>query len=175
MGMFRLWLPYEDAYMLAWNGLVAIHTAQKLGKEVFLTVAAKASLLQAQNNVDPEKPEHRALASYFLSLALAGEGIHPILDRSPAKWFWLVDPFGANVRFTAHGDEVIDRVIRDLWSKHGVRPSLEPFQHLPETEEQRTSTAVRCIYCSEPMMVPASRSQFRVRCPACKGISTIDT
>ena len=161
--------------MLAWNGLVAIHTAQKLGKETFMAIGAKASLLQAQNNVDPEKLEHRALASYFLSLALAGDGIHPILDRSPAKWFWLVDPFGANARFIAHGDEVMETVIRDLWSNHGVRPSLEPFQHLPETEEQRSSVAVRCVHCSEPMKVPARRGQFRVRCPACKGVSSIET
>lgn len=161
--------------MLAWNSLVAIYTAQKLGKQAFLAVAAKASLLQAQNGVDPEKVEHRALAGYFLSLALASEGVHPILERSPAKWFWLVDPFGANARFIAHGDEVMEKVIRDLWSNHGVQPSLEPFQHLPETEEQRNFTAVRCVYCSEPMKVPAGRGQFRVRCPACKAISNIET
>ncbi len=94
MGMFRIWQPYEDAYMLAWNGLVAMHTSRKLGEKAIAVVGAKTALLCAQNNIDSEKPEHRCLAAYFLSLALAGEGIHPILDRSPTKWFWLVDPFG---------------------------------------------------------------------------------
>lgn len=161
--------------MLAWNSLVAIHTAQRLGEEAFLTVAAKASLLQAQNQVDPEKVEHRALASYFLSLALASEGVHPMLERSPAKWFWLVEPFGANARFIAHGDEVMERVIRDLWSKHGVQPSLEPFPYLPKTAEQQDRTAVRCGYCSEAMWVPAGRGLVEVRCPVCKGICRVET
>lgn len=161
--------------MLAWNGLIAIHTAQRLREEAFLTVAAKASLLQAQNDVDPEKVEHRALASYFLSLAPASEGVHPTLERSPAKWFWLVDPFGANARFIAHGDEVMEKVIRDLWSKHGVRPSLQPFPYLPRTEEQQKRTAVRCVYCSEAMWVPAGRGPVNVRCPTCKGVWKLET
>ena len=162
MGMFRLWQPYEDAYMLAWNGLVAKHTSEKLSEKAAEVVTFKASLLCAHNNIDPEKREQLALASYFLSLALAGEGIHPILDRSPAKWFWLVDPIGANARLIARGDEVVERVIRDLWSKHGIRPSPD-------------SSAIRCIYCSEAIWVPARRGTFKVRCPTCKGVWSVKT
>lgn len=113
--------------MLMWNGLVAIHTSRKLSGKALEVVSFKWGLVCAHNNLNPEKPEHLSLTAYFLSLTLADEGIQPILDRSPAKWFWLVDPFGANARLTAHGDEVGDKVIRDLWSKHGVRPSMDPI------------------------------------------------
>ena len=124
MGMFRLWQPHEDAYLLAWNAFVAEHTSRKLSKEALTPVLFKAGLICAQAQIDPGDHENWPLANYFLSLALAGEGIHPILDRSPAKWFWLVDPVGANARLFAHMDEVVERVIRDLWSKHGVRVEL---------------------------------------------------
>jgi hypothetical protein len=127
MGMFRLWQPHEDAYMLAWNGLVAWHTLRKLSKKAGGMVMFRAGFLWGRNEVDPEIPEQYALSSYFLSLALADEGIHPILHKLPAKWFWLVDPFGANARLIAHVDEVGEKVIRDLWSKHGVRPSMDPI------------------------------------------------
>ena len=127
MRMFRLWQPYEDAYMLAWNGLVAIHTLRKLSEESIVVASAKAMLFCAQNNIDREKREHFALWWYFRSLALADEGIHPILDKSPAKWFWLVDPFAANARLVDHGDEIMETVMRDLWSKHGVRASVAPI------------------------------------------------
>ena len=128
-GMFRLWQPHEDAYMLAWNAIVAEHTSRKLNMEVLTPVLATAGLLCIQNQIDPGEQGHwppstRILANYFLSLALAAEGILPILDRSPAKWFWLVDPLGANARLSAHSDEVWEHVIRNLWSKHGVK--LDP-------------------------------------------------
>jgi hypothetical protein len=113
--------------MLAWNGLVAWHTLRKLSKEAGGMVMFRAGFLWGRNEVDPEKPEQYALSSYFLSLALADEGIHPLLDKSPAKWFWLVDPFGANARLIAHVDEAGEKVIRDLWSEHGVRPSMDPI------------------------------------------------
>lgn len=119
--MFRLWQPHEDAYLLMWNGLVAIHTIRKLSDEVLAPVFSKAMLVNVGNNIDPRKAEHVPLANYTFSLALASESLYPILDRSPAKWFWLVDPFGANARLHAHLDEVLEHVVQDLWNKHGVR------------------------------------------------------
>ena len=63
MGMFRLWQPHEDAYMLAWNGLVAKHTAVKLSEKVLAPVILGASILCAENNLDPQQDENRALAN----------------------------------------------------------------------------------------------------------------
>lgn len=115
--------------MLAWNAIVAEHTSRKLSEKALAPVLFKAGLICVQNQIDPGEQEHwlpstRILANYFLSLALAAEGIRPILDRSPVKWFWVVDPFGASVRLFAHFDEVGEHVIRDLWSKHGVRTEI---------------------------------------------------
>ena len=127
--MFRLWQPHEDAYMLAWNATVAEYTSRKLSMETLTPVLYTAGLICIQNQIDPGEQGHwlpsiRILANHFLSLALAAEGILPILDRSPAKWFWLVDPIGASARLSAHSDEVWEHVVRDLWNKHGVK--LEP-------------------------------------------------
>lgn len=152
--------------MLAWNGLVAIHTSQKLSAKALEVVTFKSNLLCAHNNINPEKREQLALASYFLSLALAGEGIHPMLDKSPAKWFWLADPIGANARLSARGDNVLERVIRDLWSKHGIRPSLP---HAPASTDRPDSTAIRCIYCSEAIWVPSNRGTFKYGVPPARG------
>ena len=117
--------------MLAWNGLVAIHTVEKLSEEARAPALFKAGFVCAENGIDAEKAEHVPLANYFISLGLASESIYPILARSPAKWFWLVDPFGANARFRAHLDEVMEHVIRDLWSKHGVHlPSIGKHEGL---------------------------------------------
>jgi hypothetical protein len=118
--MFRLWQPHGDDYMLAWNGLVAIHTIDKLNEEARAQVLFKAGFVCAGNCIDAEKADQVPLANYLISLALAGESIYPILAWSPAKWFWLVDPFGANARLRAHLDKVMEHVIHDLWSKHGV-------------------------------------------------------
>lgn len=123
-GMFRLWQPHEDAYMLVWNAIVAEHTSQKLSEKALIPVFFTFGLLCAGNNISlgvQEPPSTCIRVNYFLSLALAAEGILPILDRSPAKWFWLVDSFGASVRLRAHLDEVGEHVIRDLWSKHGLQ------------------------------------------------------
>ena len=123
MRMFRLWQPHEDAYMLAWNAFVANHTCKKLAEKTLEVVVFKAGVLWNENGIDPGTKEHWPLLNYFTSLALADEGIYPILDRSPAKWFWLVNPFAANARLLAHFEEIGEKVAHDLWAKHGV--SLE--------------------------------------------------
>jgi hypothetical protein len=127
MGMFRLWQPHEDAYMLGWNGVVAMHTLRKLEKQpIVVPVCFKIGALFDEYHIDEEKREHWPLAAHLKSLALASEGIHPILDMSQAKWFRVIDPIGANRRFIVHGDEIMARVVRDIWTEHAVRIEALP-------------------------------------------------
>ncbi len=126
MGMFRIWQPYEDAYMLCWNGIVATQTMNKLSVEAGLPVAWKLGLLFGDYYIDEKNREHWPLAAHLKSLALASEGILPILPKSPAKWFRILDPVTANRRLVRLEDEIGEKVIRDLWFKHGFRLEFPP-------------------------------------------------
>jgi len=134
MGIFRLWQPHTDEYMLAWNGLVAMHTIQQLSAATKAKVYEHYHTIVALNRLNPM---HDLAAGvrydpFWLAFTMADLGISPLLGPKPAKWFYVADPRRArNVLFDSNrSDEIGDKVLRDIQRKHGVL--INPDSLTPE-------------------------------------------
>lgn len=85
MGMFRIWQPHTDEYMLVWNSVVGIYTLRQLSDAKRAEVYQHYHVITALNHLDPmhDVTAHATYDPFWLAFTMADLGIAPLLVQRP--------------------------------------------------------------------------------------------
>ena len=124
MGLFRIWQPHTDEYMLVWNTLVSMYTLRQLSDANQAAVYQHYKVIVTLNQLDPlqDVTLDADFDPFWLAITMAHLGIPPMLGPKRAKWFNPANPRRARARLGSRDlfQEVVLKVIRDVRSRHGI-------------------------------------------------------
>ncbi len=172
---FRLWQPYSQEYMFAWNCIVARHTLQQLPAAEARKVRTRYQALLATEASNPKRDLNSGpspgLDYYWVSLALADLGILPLLGPRSPKWFYVTEPREARSKAGEQIDSLVPQVLEDLRQSYGVYVDLEG-QPGPASIE---TVPVRCSKCGHASPLPKGLAGAKTCCPHCGASQTVWT
>ena len=124
MGLFRIFQPHTDEYMLVWNSVVGVYTLRQLSDAKQAEVFQHYGVIVTLNHLDPihDVTAHAAHDPFWLAFTMADLGIAPLLGPKSTKWFDVVNPRRARARLCELNlfEEIGSKVVRDIHSKHGI-------------------------------------------------------
>jgi hypothetical protein len=124
MGVFRIWQPHTDEYMLVWNSLVGVYTLRQLSDAKRAEGYQHYERVALLNRLDPvhDVTASAAYDPFWLAFTMADLGIAPLLGPKTAKWFDVTNPRRARALLFEQGthEQIGHKVIQDIQRKHGI-------------------------------------------------------
>ncbi len=161
--------------MLIWNWAVAKCTLRQLAQPTVQAIYARCRDMVCANVKQtgcPTVPRQLLGKDYlWVAMALADQGIRPMLGPNPAKWFVVVDYHQAMRNAAPHLQSISSKVLADIYASHGIRIDMDA----PVPEPNIPTIQIPCSFCRQNTDLPRGLDDIKVCCPHCGAVETIWT